>query len=104
MKRAGSIYLKNGVEPSTYGFVETNGGWIWEKPGVRCGLKIERGSMRISPTLAFSMPVVMQIIRMAEDHAIEIDARLDRPYLYRLTHEEVLAIEKMRGHPKEDLE
>jgi len=104
MKKSVSIYLKSGIDPAKYGFAKTESGWWeWKASALRSGLLIEPASRKVSPYCGYCSANVAVIVRMAEDHALEIDESDDeRPYIMRLTREEALAIEQMRGHPKEE--
>lgn len=102
MKKAYQIYIKIGVNPEKYGFVKTDDGWFFKDEGCRSGLFIEPSTGRMSPYLGYTSRTVSKVIEMAEDKVFEVDKNDYQPYIMRLSYEEMVAINKMRGHPPED--
>ena len=105
MKKAIGIYVKLTTDPTKYGFAPSDDGlgFMRRYKGCRAGLYIDGDTGRLTPYLGYTSQSVATIIRMAEDKALEIDDSSDEgKQIMRLTREEVIAIEKMRGHPKEE--
>lgn len=103
MKKAIGIYVREGVNLAKYGFVKTERGyWSWRTPQINGGLIVDVGSLRLTPYLGFCTRSIAVIIKMAEDKAIVVENETDvnaRRYTMRLTHEEMRAVERMRGYP-----
>lgn len=104
MKKSVGIYVKGDVDLTKYGFEKSAGGWSWKGDGhLRSGIFVEDFSLKVTPICGYSSPGIAVLLRIAADQGIIIDdAADDRNVLMRLTKEEALAIEKMRGHPKEE--
>lgn len=107
MKKSVRFYLKNGIDPSKYGFVlkngsdDNNGYWSLRLPYIQSALCIDCTTGQILSNGSWCSATVEVMCRMAKDDALVVDS-LDelRPVLMRLTKEEAEAILKMRGHPE----
>ena len=94
-----NFYLKNGYEPSKYGFQDRGYEWRYKYDSQRCAIIIDRHTNKITSNMGINSPCLATLLRMAQDGAIEIVDQDDpeKPYTYRLTKEEAEAIERMRG-------
>lgn len=95
-----NFYLKNGYEPSKYGFHEDNVNcWRYKCDYQRCTIIIDKYTNKIAATTGINSACLAKLLRMAQDGAIEIvdQDEPEKPYIYRLTKEEAEAIERMRG-------